>query len=147
VSAGLAAAPAFALRCACSHHHQELLADTKFPFLRRQREWTQAAAARPEGGGQGSSRAPLPGPRFPAKVRCPQPPRAQPRDRTAPGGLPGEVGREFGKPRCPPGTWHVGAPARVTALEPARPAARKGARGREGSGARSRSDRSIPAPA
>ena len=69
------------------------------------------AAQSPEGGGQGSSAAPLPGPGFPAKVRCPQPPRAQPRDRTAPGGLPGEVGvGRGGKPGSAPGTWHVGAP-------------------------------------
>lgn len=61
----------------CSHH--QLPADTKFPFLGQQREWKEGRAPRPEGGGQGSSAAPLPRPQFPAKVRCPaRSPRASP---------------------------------------------------------------------
>lgn len=74
--------------CLCSHH---LPADTKFPFLSRQREWNEGKAAEAGRGWAGKLRSSLPRRQFPAKVRCPgpQPPRpVRGRDRTAPGGLP-----------------------------------------------------------
>lgn len=55
--------------------------------------------------------------------------------RAARGG--GGVGRG-GKPGSPPGSWHVGAPARVTARESALPAAVKEPAGGRGSGPGSR---------
>lgn len=89
--------PAFVLRGCC------VPTTPGYPATRRHKvsfspsaegvEGGQGGRPRPEGGGQGSSWAPLPGRQFPAKVRCPAAAPAAPgRDRPARGRLSGVGG-------------------------------------------------------
>lgn len=128
---GLAASPAFALRRACSPPPSAAYRrQVSFP---QAAEVTQKKAARPEGGGQ-EARGSAAWAGVPQPVRCPQPPRAQPRTGNGPGrGCPGRWG--WGQQEARARSRHLarGGPRQGHGARAcARPAARKGARGREG---------------